>query len=782
MIKDLGKTVITISLFCIAIDATVLKEGAAVRSILGGRRGKMAYTKFEPIPAGEEEWKTGRSLWYVDFAEDQLVERKICEFDNVEPRNVTFSADGEYVMFNTQKRLNWNDSIRISELIIYAAKCEENATPNEIARGAQANFWTHPTTGKQYIIYNDGDLEENWTWYDWDAGAGMFPMEKWTDTTFILEINSSYEPVGSRNILLPYYANSGRTKSGKWILQAGRLTGTYELNPTAVENAYTGTYHFFLANYPERDWRDAMNYDGCNPSVSPEKELFMHNGANHHHFYIRDPEGEIVWKMPQLNQDGNEFWDVPEWSNLENYGAALGSVEKEPPRPATLYIINIPLQKAYSVVEGEYFWPELWVKDTVATEPVMPTLNLSAITLAVSINQGETVEENVAVINNFTGGEIGQVSAQTSSSWLSVSISGTGDNQKIVNTIDAGELSPGDYTATVEVSAPNSDPESASYTVTLTVGRGVATVGEMLALQQSGSASIPVESGTTIQSDMLGIESTLNPEMDISVTGTSGAILTWKAISVGDTVSVAGVAPFVSYHAFGASTPGDQQIQVHLTSSTPVILFLDSSPIFTSATAVTNQAISTTLTGGKHVFTIKQLSAFTSTTTFSLYITDTQGNMPIGLTFPVPKRPALTLLNPNGGETFHPGDTVYVQWENDPNTQMTIKTEIVFGAWPKPYLVYSAPLEKTDPLWANVPWVVSDSIGGRSAISDSCRIKVSSYDGTYVDYSDKFFSITLPADNSGGCGCGSGTGLALLPPILIHAGSRIRKRKKKTKR
>jgi hypothetical protein len=122
----------------------------------------------------------------------------------------------------------------------------------------------------------------------------------------------------------------------------------------------------------------------------------------------------------------------------------------------------------------------------------------------------------------------------------------------------------------------------------------------------------------------------------------------------------------------------------------------------------------------------------------------------------------LSVVYPNGGEVFHPGDTVKARfgsktvWKaGDSPLQIEARLEIGKSVWKR---INQHPI--SFPGDSILPFVIPDSIGmwevdttdpfnpvssyvNHSVISDTCRIKLSLYnfDFSYYDHSDCCFSI-----------------------------------------
>jgi hypothetical protein len=191
----------------LAADA-IVTSAADARSFLANKAAKLVYTRWELNEWGDAGWKTGRSLWYIDLSEEVLREREIVRFADVEPRNAIVSPDGQWVTFNTFL----DDDFTNAESYICRLQQNAQSTLIKIGVGGQPHWWTKPGTTEEYLIYSSGDLENTWNKYWQEKGE-----------TFIQRIDSqTKQPLGSAQQLLPYYANSGRSKAGRVIVAGSR--------------------------------------------------------------------------------------------------------------------------------------------------------------------------------------------------------------------------------------------------------------------------------------------------------------------------------------------------------------------------------------------------------------------------------------------------------------------------------------------------------------------------------------------------------------------------------
>jgi hypothetical protein len=149
----------------------------------------------------------------------------------------------------------------------------------------------------------------------------------------------------------------------------------------------------------------------------------------------------------------------------------------------------------------------------------------------------------------------------------------------------------------------------------------------------------------------------------------------------------------------------------------------------------------------------------------------------------------LTVLAPNGGETFHVGDTMYVRWSADTTRVGAVNIEISFDAgngWN--LLTSSHSVYVTDSTWGDYRWVVPESLatvsGTISTLSASCLVRVWNYVGhSPQDESNALFAIAAvsapPAQPQDHCGCGADASAAIIPPVFFSVASWWRRRRKR---
>jgi len=355
---------------CSAAAAAVVTTQSAVRTFLGGASGKLVYTKLDCD--NNDCNKHGHSLWYVDFSEATLTERRIIRLDTAlwsndqgEPRNTIISSDGQWVVFNV---LDQDNKRAGSQL--YACRLQQNVTTRvSYGTGALPRLWQRPGTAEWYVIYNSKDLEESGGW------AMSFPC--YTATTSMRQVDpSTMQPLAAGQELLGVLANGNRSKSGAWLFAAGGVPGTFRIDPSAV----SGATALETIGLSVEDWNMTDSLDGCNPSMSPHESeadlrvMYVCNDGdnNHRAYWLCTVRGENRVRIPWDCAE-NPYIDEPEWCTTHpQYAAAKASIQLTT-APYDIYLYR-PYDAQYlKVLEGNYSFPFLWVDpNTIGVRQPLP--------------------------------------------------------------------------------------------------------------------------------------------------------------------------------------------------------------------------------------------------------------------------------------------------------------------------------------------------------------------------------------------------------------------------
>jgi hypothetical protein len=106
--------------------------------------------------------------------------------------------------------------------------------------------------------------------------------------------------------------------------------------------------------------------------------------------------------------------------------------------------------------------------------------------------------------------------------------------------------------------------------------------------------------------------------------------------------------------------------------------------------------------------------------------------------------PPVNLTSPNGGETFAVGDTVHIRWSAGPTiSSCGIQISIDSGATWMP-VTRTRSVAPGDPDWEDYPFVVPDSLDGKSVVGDRVFFTVYDYFGVDRDRSNAAIHFTAP--------------------------------------
>ena len=106
---------------------------------------------------------------------------------------------------------------------------------------------------------------------------------------------------------------------------------------------------------------------------------------------------------------------------------------------------------------------------------------------------------------------------------------------------------------------------------------------------------------------------------------------------------------------------------------------------------------------------------------------------------------SITVLSPNGGERFGPGDTLHIRWTADVDLVDDVMIWLLLDGGMRRVLITSQfSVRRSDDNWGDYPWVVPpDAVKDTvSLVTDQATIRLHQYRDTDLqDYSDEFFAI-----------------------------------------
>ncbi len=419
----------------------LMVTSAEARAFLGGRTGKLVYLK-----------NNSRQMYFLDFSDSVLVEKQLSL--KVGCRNPMIGPNGNKVVYE------WAQTMYLTDFV-------ENSTAPSIVHSTiyhkgmtmEPKWWTHASTGDEYIIFSTGNISE----FKFPQTSSATYMQK------IINLQTSGSPV----TLMPFLMAGGRSKNGKWGATAHHAVGMFSFYPDMIEQAYYGS----------TNWGMDTTFGACNPSISPSNDpsrqsrmMHLHSGvpgvlngshyANHQAVVIRDWLDSSAWQplwvmgLPGTgcNNDSsnNLYWSYPEWSTDEDYFTVTGSKVIINWDEADLYIVRINLEgesRLLKILEGDgvYYYPHLWVKE--GQLPAHIQMNVHSLDFTSFIKNTLGPPPQVISITNTGDVPLPQLVLSVLPSWLSIEIQNNGtDSARLINTINRDTVAPGLYDTVVTVS------------------------------------------------------------------------------------------------------------------------------------------------------------------------------------------------------------------------------------------------------------------------------------------------------------------------------------------
>ncbi len=503
---------------------------------------------------------------------------------------------------------------------------------------------------------------------------------------------------------------SGRNIHGVGVSQDGsRAAWTYP------------SWNVGTGNLPNGNQVDRMG--GCQGSISPNGEYFTHNLGSHmeakiHYF------GGGTYKTIKTPEDRNGF-NAHRWSHSEN-DYCMYTIEGD----KRAYVHNIKSNTATYVGYGT---PYDYYAQEINPGPAEPSISLSATSLSFSGEIGGAIspaQSTIEVTNGSPGTTLDDVTISGVPAWLTVDISGSGDQQSLVNTPDISSFSENTTVeATIEVTAANASPSTVSYTVSLTVSAPVP---------QSPYSGSPIAIPGTVEAEHfdLGGEGTayhdddadnqggeLRDEgVDVQDNGAGGFNVGWTAdgewLEYTVTVAEAGAYNF----AFTIAAPsGGGRFHV-LNGSENLTGTVDVASTGGWTKWETLRASNVQLDAGEQVWRLVFESGEFNFDKFAVT--------------PFDDSPAIVVLSPAAGQDLVVGEKLRVDWEADCQRVpgVSILLSVDNG---KNYAIIEASgtIDCDHGLWE---WTIPETVEGQSTVSEQCLVKVKNYSGAEEAVSEKF--------------------------------------------
>jgi len=410
---------------CAGAATSVTASASEVRTFLGGRTGKLVYV---------DDNESGKCFW-IDLS-DMSVHKLSDDASVSEP---LLSPDGSRVVYGIYNIISkWPGQSSDNQGNAYIRSLgggSRNHVAGESVAGKQAfapHWWVDPSNGDEYIVYMD--------YYEKDTqsagGRGTWKQK-------IVSNQPSGDPVK----ILNHAFDGGLSKDGQRIGEA---------------------YHYlYMARTSDLGGGNgddiSSRMDGgnqcCNASMSPDNQYhIMHLRIDHQGCNIRDEnDGQVqtIWKPNSATEMQN-----PEFSTDPGYCTFTAQFGSD----YYIYIANTRTGDILKIAEGDFGVPHLWVA------PSSPTLSLAPTSLDFNASEGGANPADKSVtVTNAGEGTLGQVTANESAGWLTVTRTGGGNNQTLTNAVDISGLAAGDYSEIVEVACANASNSPQSYEVNLEV-------------------------------------------------------------------------------------------------------------------------------------------------------------------------------------------------------------------------------------------------------------------------------------------------------------------------
>ncbi|MFC1654529.1 Ig-like domain-containing protein [Myxococcota bacterium] len=419
--------IVVVMTLCGTADAatTVTASASDVGNFLGGRTGKLVYV---------DNNDSGKCYW-IDLSDMSV--HKLSDDTNVsEP---LLSPDGSRVVYGLYNIISkWPGESSDNEGDAYIRSLG-GGSRSQVAGGSVAgkqafapHWWVDPANGNEYIVYMD--------YYEKDT-QGSSGRGTWKQRII------SNQPSGNPVKILNHAFDGGLSKDGQRIGEA------YHYLHMARTSDLGG------GNGDDISSRLDGGNQCCNASMSPDNQYhIMHLRIDHGGCNIRDAndnEIQVILKPSSATEMQNpEFSTDPGYST---FTAQFGS-------SYYMYIANTQTGANLKIAEGNFGVPHLWVASS------SPTLSLTPTSLDFNASEGGGNPADKSVtITNAGEGTLDLAIAGESAGWLTVTRSGNGNNQTLVNAVDISGLSAGIHSQTVQVTCANASNSPQSYEVNLEV-------------------------------------------------------------------------------------------------------------------------------------------------------------------------------------------------------------------------------------------------------------------------------------------------------------------------
>lgn len=466
---------------------------------------------------------------------------------------------------------------------------------------------------------------------------------------------------------------------------------------------------------------------GCQGSISPNGALVTHNQDGHKTCIIRNWDGS---EYRRIGTPEGTF-NAHRWSRSSN-DYCLYTIESN--RKA--YVHNVRTDVAtYVGATGAIY--DFYTEE-IRSDPSTPRMALSSSSIAFTAEPGgsATPSEAVVTVTNSTANTtLNTVTVSGAPAWLTVGVGGNGNSQTLTNTVNVAEAGGiGQYTATITVTAANADPQSVTYTVSLTVsGREPF----------SGS---PIELPGRIQAEDYDKGGEGVAYHDVTASNQGGQYRTNEAVDV-ETCTDDGGGYNVGYIEDGewleytveVSTQGTFDFALRVAAQSaggPFRVLLDGTDISGDIAVASTGSWSTwatvevpglSLPSGEHILRVSAVSGG-----FNLNYIDVTAAAVV---------PDIAVSEPAAGAAYRVGEQLAVSYSAQCAVVPGVKMELSLDDGENFVVIEaSGSLDCGEQTWL---WTIPDSVsngstGKRSTVSNTCRVRVSNYMGAQQELSGLF--------------------------------------------
>ena len=337
--------------------------------------------------------------------------------------------------------------------------------------GTKICYYRTSPSRSYWVVNEDGSNPEvvvsglGWdygahSWWSSNGGAGDWVVAQKGGQIVRVEVNGDNTPGQTVNVL-------AMSEDVDWLGMSGDYVGYTDWGSHA-----SGQNGCFAVNWKTGAVNDTVPYakDACSMNLKQDGSgTSIYCPDWHGKGQIQAFDGTILGNWTPV--DGGLI-EMLRWSNHSDWICHQDNRQMSNRLAQRAWIRKATSDgKPYMFLGYAMSGPDLYVGSPL---PPGPALSLSPVSLSFSATEGGSnpSSENVSVSNSGDA-TLNTVSTSitygSGSGWLSVSRSGSGNSQSLTNSVNISGVSPGGYSATVEVSCGNAVNSPRTYPVTLTV-------------------------------------------------------------------------------------------------------------------------------------------------------------------------------------------------------------------------------------------------------------------------------------------------------------------------